>query len=195
VDQWTRRHSRRSRAVLATTVALIATFILGSCGSSAGSGPPQISITQAGDYFDASLPQPAGSSPVSPTRPNIVFVLTDDLSTNLVKYMPHVQQLMRRGMSFTNYTVANSLCCPSRASIFTGEYPHNSGVLANPPPQGGYAAFRDHGDSEHSFAASLHDAGYRTAFAGKYLNGYSPFIHGDHDPRVPPGWSSWSCTP
>jgi arylsulfatase A-like enzyme len=191
VDQWTRPHSRRSRGVLATAIALIATLTLTSCGSSAGIGPPEISVTQASDYFDASLPQPRGSSSVDPSRPNIVFVLTDDLSTNLVKYMPHVQQLMRRGMSFTNYTVANSLCCPSRASIFTGEYPHNSGVLANTPPQGGYAAFRDHADSQHTFAVSLHDAGYRTAFAGKYLNGYSPFIHGDHNPRVPPGWSSW----
>jgi N-acetylglucosamine-6-sulfatase len=187
----TRASGRRSGGIFATAIVLIVAFLVSACGSSP-SGPPQISETQAQQYFDSALPQPH-RGPVGPDRPNIVFVLTDDLSTNLVQYMPHVQALMRRGMSFTNYTVANSLCCPSRASIFTGEYPHNSRVLANTAPQGGYVAFRDHGDSQHTFAVSLHSAGYRTAFAGKYLNGYSPFIHGDGNPRVPPGWSSWGA--
>jgi N-acetylglucosamine-6-sulfatase len=40
----------------------------------------------------------AGAAP-----PNIVFVLTDDLSWNLVQYMPHVQELQRRGMTFSRY--------------------------------------------------------------------------------------------
>src|SRR4051794_25598381 len=68
------------------------------------------------------------SAPVtdSAARPNIVFVLTDDLTANLVRYMPHVRAMERNGVSFTNYTVSDSLCCPSRASIFTGDYPHTT---------------------------------------------------------------------
>src|SRR3954454_17597007 len=53
-------------------------------------------------------------------RPNVIFILTDDLSWNLVGFMPHVRQMQRDGMTFTNYFVTDSLCCPSRASIFTG---------------------------------------------------------------------------
>ena len=70
----------------------------------------------------------------APQRPNIVFVLTDDLAWNLVQYMPHVQQLQAQGTTFTNYFVTDSLCCPSRASIFTGRYPHNTGIFTQRRP-------------------------------------------------------------
>ena len=69
-----------------------------------------------------------------------MFVLTDDLSWNLVPYMPQVQALQREGVTFDRYFVTNSLCCPSRASIFTGRYPHSSGVLTNMPPAGGVSS-------------------------------------------------------
>lgn len=120
--------------------------------------------------------------------PNIVFVLTDDLSSDLVQYMPHVQALMRRGMTFTNYTVTDSLCCPSRASIFTGEFPHDTHVLTNVPPLGGWSSFVAHDDQSKTFAVALQKAGYRTGFVGKYLNGYSPV----NDPMKPPGWDYWA---
>ncbi len=74
-------------------------------------------------------------------RPNIVFVLTDDLSMDLLRYMPAVQALEHRGMTFTNYFVSDSLCCPSRASIFTGNYPHDTDIWTNDPPAGGFALF------------------------------------------------------
>jgi len=63
-------------------------------------------------------------------KPNIVFVLTDDLDLNLVQFMPHVLAMERNGVSFANYFVTDS-GCPSRSSIFTGEFPHNSGVFRN----------------------------------------------------------------
>lgn len=125
---------------------------------------------------------PAAAPPV---RPNVVFVLTDDLSWDLVRYMPHVRKMQREGMTFTNYFVTNPLCCPSRASIFTGRYPHNHGVLTNTAPIGGFAAFRDGPDST-TFATELQASGYRTAMMGKYLNGYE--AEGGY---VPPGWSNW----
>src|SRR5689334_20563032 len=79
-------------------------------------------------------------------RPNIVFVLADDLSSNLVQYMPHVLALARQGVDFTNYTVTDSLCCPSRSSIFSGRFPHDTHVFSNNPPDGGFAIFHRRGE-------------------------------------------------
>jgi len=129
------------------------------------------------------------------TRPNIVFVLADDLSTNLVRYMPSVRALARRGATFTNYYVTDSLCCPSRTSIFTGLLPHDSGVYTNSGPRGGYRSFDRHGDGKRTFAVALQQSGYRTALMGKYLNGYKPGLraHTAH-PYVPLGWNDWDVT-
>jgi N-acetylglucosamine-6-sulfatase len=134
----------------------------------------------------------------SPTRPNIVYVLTDDLSSNLVRYMPHVLALEQRGMTFTNFTVTDSLCCPSRSTIFTGDFPHNTHVITNDPPDGGFDRFTAEGDDRSTFATSLSGVGYRTALIGKYLNHYipeQPYIGptGTFEaPYVPPGWSYWN---
>ncbi len=136
---------------------------------------------------------PAPVSQASPNgRPNIVYVLTDDLSDNLVQYMPHVQQLQKDGLSFPNFFVTDSLCCPSRSSIFTGEYPHDTGVFTNNGDDGGFAAFQKNNDEQHSFGLALQAAGYRTGFMGKYLNGYEPTDPlGTGKPYVPPGWNEW----
>ncbi|HEY2637976.1 MAG TPA: sulfatase [Solirubrobacteraceae bacterium] len=128
-----------------------------------------------------------------PKRPNIVFVLTDDLASNLVRYMPHVKAMERQGATFSNYFVANSLCCPSRAAILTGEYPHNTGVLSNDPPSGGFDAFRSHGDESHTFATAMQSTGYATALMGKYLNKYQPRFSGSGKGYVPPGWTEWDA--
>jgi arylsulfatase A-like enzyme len=128
----------------------------------------------------------------APQRPNIVFVLTDDLAWNLVQYMPHVQQLQAEGTTFTNYVVTDSLCCPSRASIFTGRYPHNTGVFSNGGSDGGFAEFRARNDESNTFATRLQRRGYLTALMGKYLNGYTPNGSvGGKRRYVPPGWSQW----
>ena len=123
-------------------------------------------------------------------HPNIVFVLTDDLSGDLLRFMPHVRALERRGATFTNYVVSDSLCCPSRSSIFTGRYPHNTHVQTNYPPHGGWAGFMAHGDARNTFADALERQGYRTALLGKYLNGYPAWIGG----RPPRGWTDWAVT-
>jgi N-acetylglucosamine-6-sulfatase len=128
------------------------------------------------------------------TKPNIVFVLTDDLSMNLLRYMPHVDAMERTGLTFNNYFVSDSLCCPSRSSIFTGNFPHDTHVLNNTGRHGGFDQFYSRGEEQHTFAVALQNAGYRTALMGKYLNGYGqqrgsvpglPFTY------VPPGWSEW----
>lgn len=134
----------------------------------------------------------SASAAAAATKPNIVFVLTDDMSSNLLPYMPQVQKLQSQGTSFSDFVVSNSLCCPSRSSIFTGEYPHNTGVLSNEGPNGGFKAFHDNGLEKDTFAAALKAKGYRTAMMGKYLNGYDPRSTVDgQQPYVPQGWSQW----
>ena len=140
-------------------------------------------------------PAPVATPTAVVERPNIVFVLTDDLSWNLVKYLPQVRALQREGMTFTDYVVTDSLCCPSRASILTGRYPHNTEVLTNNGPDGGFAAFHDNGQESDTFATGLRTRGYRTALMGKYLNGYQPAHEvGGTAPYVPPGWSIWNVS-
>jgi len=122
----------------------------------------------------------------------VVFVLTDDLSTNLVQYMPHLLALRRAGTSFSNYTVTDSLCCPSRSSIFSGKFPHDTGVFTNTGADGGFDVFHSRGEENDTFATALQQAGYRTAMMGKYLNGYNPAdTLGGSQPYVPPGWNEW----
>jgi N-acetylglucosamine-6-sulfatase len=131
-----------------------------------------------------------GQANAAPAQhPNIVFVLTDDLAWNLIKYMPHVREMQREGETFTRYFVTDSLCCPSRASIFTGRLPHNTGVFTNSPPDGGFNVFHSSGQESKTFATSISSiprAHYETAMMGKYLNGYEPSTL-----YTPPGWTEW----
>jgi arylsulfatase A-like enzyme len=155
---------------------------------------------------DARAARRAGAA--SPGRqPNIVFILADDLSSNLVQYMPNLQAMQREGTSFSNYFVTDSLCCPSRSSIFTGKFPHNTGVFTNSEPDGGYAVFNAHGNEALTFAVALQRGGYQTALLGKYLNGYlpggrraaglrhrpraAPAMPGGDGNAVPAGWNEW----
>jgi len=125
-------------------------------------------------------------------KPNIVLIVTDDLSLNLVKYMPRVRQMQADGATFTRFFVSDSLCCPSRASIFTGRYPHNTGVFTNGGREGGFHRFHEAGLERETFATKLHSSGYTTALMGKYLNQYSPSAPVDGVTNfVPPGWDEW----
>jgi N-acetylglucosamine-6-sulfatase len=123
-----------------------------------------------------------------PGRPNFVFVLTDDqdLASFNRGTMPRTFRLVvDRGTTFTRYYDATPLCCPARAALLTGEYGHNNGVLNNMP---GYRALRD---PANVLPVWLQNAGYRTAFIGKFLNGYEETV-GDAT-TVAPGWDHWSA--
>ncbi|SEH03023.1 Arylsulfatase A [Nonomuraea solani] len=129
---------------------------------------------------------PASAGAAEPKRPNIIFFLVDDMSADLLPYMDTVGGLADGGATFTDYYVSDSLCCPSRASMFTGEFPHNTGVRTNQGyDRGGYRAFAKH--EGRTYARSLHQAGYRTGYLGKYINEY-PAGPGY---QVPPGWDEW----
>ncbi|MEV4708410.1 sulfatase [Actinoplanes sp. NPDC049316] len=164
----------RVRVGVLAVVAVLG--LAGGCTSRSGPHP----VTASGS---ASPPPPATAAEA---RPNIVLVLTDDLSMNLVRYMPHVLALQKRGASFANYTVTDSLCCPSRASLLTGKFPHNTGIFTNHGVDGGFRLFHRKGLEKSTFATDLQAAGYRTSFFGKYLNEYQP-----KGRYVPPGWTDW----
>ncbi len=171
--RFTRYHA--AEAVLA--VAGVAALVLTACLPTTTHGHPRTSISvHAGTRVQAAKP-----------RPNIVFVLADDLAMNLVSHMPHVQAMMRDGTSLSRYYVVDSLCCPSRAAIFTGQYPHDDGVFDNHGSDGGLSAYTRHRDQQKAFVLPLHAAGYRTGFMGKYLNGYQPNL------PQPPGWDEWDA--
>lgn len=125
-----------------------------------------------------------GKEPAS-ERPNIIFVMTDDQDVESVRHMPHLEELISsRGTTFENAFVTNALCCPSRATILSGQYSHNHGITGNEWPDGGFRKFRTSGAESSTVATRLKSAGYRTAYFGKYLNGY----RGKH---IPPGWDEW----
>lgn len=120
-------------------------------------------------------------------RPNILFVLTDDADRSVVNDMPVVRDRLRdRGTTFGNAFVPFATCCPGRASILRGQYPHNHRVVSNFEPYGGVKKYNVVGNDRDNLATRLHGAGYRTALFGKYLNGY----RGGY---VPPGWDRWAA--
>ncbi len=127
------------------------------------------------------LVAPAPAAAQEPSRPDVVVILTDDQRWDTLWAMPEVRRrLARHGVTYTQAFVPTALCCPSRASLLSGLFAHHHGVWRNAPPRGGFATF----DDADTLATRLRDAGYTTAYFGKYLNRYD-------GSRVPPGWDRW----
>ncbi|XP_054480485.1 N-acetylglucosamine-6-sulfatase [Anoplopoma fimbria] len=130
----------------------------------------------------------------STRRPNIVLILTDDLDIAIggLTPLPKTKKLIGdAGISFTNAFVASPLCCPSRASILTGKYPHNHHVINNTLEGNCSSKAWQKSEEAHTFPALLRTySGYQTFFAGKYLNQYGHSEAGGVE-HVPPGWNSW----
>ena len=125
---------------------------------------------------------PAATGQSTTAKPNIVFILADDMRFDDLKYMPKTRSLLKdEGMSFGNAFVSNALCCPSRATIMRGQYSHNNGVWSN---DNGWHTYKVSGDEADNVATRLGAAGYRTGLFGKYLNGYD-------GSTVPVGWDDW----
>jgi N-acetylglucosamine-6-sulfatase len=127
-------------------------------------------------------------------QPNIVVVLTDDQGWETVGkkhsvdgQTPVMQQVTSRlvngGVTFKNAYATTALCGPSRASILTGLYAHNHGVIRNEPPHGGDSFVDD-----NTLPVWLQNSGYTTSLIGKYINGYGEQIPGSY---IPPGWNDW----
>lgn len=127
-----------------------------------------------------------GGVAVTPTAgrpPNVVVVLVDDLRADDIGVAghpfvetPNIDRLAREGARFRNAFATTPLCSPSRASILTGQYVHSNGIIDN--------TARDQASHQLStFAIPLNQAGYETAFIGKWHMG------NDDTPR--PGFTHW----
>jgi arylsulfatase A-like enzyme len=146
-------------------------LLLGACGRGSSTAPS---------------PSPSPTPALGP-RPNIVLVLADDLDVPTSDLLPRLPIVMgQAGLTFSRAYVTTALCAPSRASILTGQYAHNHGLVYNEPPDGGFPQF--HGKDVSTIATWLKAGGYRTALFGKYLNGYPT---GGPETYIPPGWDDW----
>jgi arylsulfatase A-like enzyme len=123
----------------------------------------------------------------APAKPNVVFILTDDMPTSELAGMPNVQSLIAaQGTTFNEAYVSFPLCCPSRATMMSGLYMHNHGVRGNFPPQGSWLKFRPR--ESNDLPVWLQADGYYNVHIGKYMNGYA---EQDGTLPVPTGWNEW----
>ena len=173
----------RRSVLIAVAVAILCAAALAACGSGGGSGKADQ------PYKPPKLLKPASAQKAS-KLPNVIFIYSDD--QNLADFTPQAMPqtyklLVDKGTTFNDYVVATPLCCPSRVSYLTGDYPHNSGVFAN---RGGY---RRLDQKVNTLSVWMHNAGYRTAWVGKYLQGYDMYVE-DHYRIPPPGIDVWHAT-
>ena len=103
-------------------------------------------------------------------RPNIVFVLTDDMTLADLAVMPATRRLIGdEGATFDQFFVNDPACCQSRATILTGRYAHNTGVWPNGGTNGGFETAHRLGLEHDTIATRLQAGGYRTGGAGRHL--------------------------
>ncbi|XP_069133680.1 N-acetylglucosamine-6-sulfatase-like [Argopecten irradians] len=130
----------------------------------------------------------------SETTPNIVFILTDDQDLELGGTIPieKTRDLIgSRGKVFEQFYVNTPLCCPSRSSILTGKHLHNNLAVNNSLDGNCSSPAWQQTQEVRAFPTYLHNKGYTTFFAGKYLNQYGN-KHAGGVKHVPPGWTHWN---
>ena len=139
------------------------------------------------EMLAAALAAQARGAQPEPPRPNIVFILVDDLRWDELgctghpfAKTPNIDRIAKEGATFTNAFMTTPLCSPSRASFLTGQYAHTNGITDN----------TDRSPLSHkliTWPMLLHAAGYESAFIGKWHMGL------DDSPR--PGFDRWVSFP
>ena len=117
--------------------------------------------------------------------PNILLFITDDQRVGTLGVMPATRRWFKKGgTSFTQAFATTPQCCPSRASIFSGRYAHNHGVLTNDDAS--------ELDSSSLLTRALQAEGYTTAIFGKYLNYPGGFANRANVSIDPPHFDEWA---
>src|SRR5690606_5462690 len=105
-------------------------------------------------------------------RPNIIFIMSDDHAYQAISaydkrfiQTPNIDRIAKEGLLFTNASVTNSICAPSRAVILTGKHSHINGKIDNLTP---------FDTTNVTFPQLLQKAGYQTAMFGKLHFGNNP---------------------
>jgi arylsulfatase A-like enzyme len=110
-------------------------------------------------------------------RPNVLILVSDDERIESEAGRPYITKWFKGGTTFTHAFATTPQCCPSRASILTGQYAHNHDIHRKRDAESIQAT--------HTLPYELKRSGYQTAFAGKYLNGWP-------DTRKPPYFDRWA---
>ncbi|TKG96306.1 DUF4976 domain-containing protein [Puteibacter caeruleilacunae] len=115
-------------------------------------------------------------------RPNILFIMTDDHTTQAMSCYgsqlietPNLDRIANEGIRFNNCYVTNAICAPSRAVILTGKFSHQNGVINNAAEFDG---------SQQTYPKLLQKVGYQTSMIGKW-----------HLGSAPTGFDFWSVLP
>ena len=173
-------HQRIRLAIATLVLAVAASAALTS--SAHAQRPWQLAATPAAQMGGAVASQAV-------TKPNIVLFLTDDMRADDLAYMPQTRHLLGdTGVTFDHSYSPNPACCPARAELVTAQYTHNNGVHSNTGAWGAMQALKD---PDNNIGVWLQNAGYRTAYVGKYLNGYEDWrlTH-----STPDGWNRFDAT-
>ena len=166
----TRRHARTALFTLLVFIVIACTW-------------PSFSPTRA-SAVPAQTSAAEGADELLPSPPNILIINTDDQRyTETLEVMPRVSKFfVGGGTEYVNGAVTTALCCPSRASFFSGRYSHNNGITGN-----GLDELVANFDQDSTIQGYLQEAGYNTAIVGKYMNTYP--LH-----RDPMNWTQWATT-
>jgi arylsulfatase A-like enzyme len=176
-------------------LSLAALVLVAACASPAGAPPSAVvesatPIAATVTPIAATASPPTGSAPsgspdaslsLSPTAaavaPDIIVLMVDDLGylpdDRVLERLPNIRRLwLEGGLRFTRMYDETPLCCPARATLFSGRHTLHHGVTSNDG---------DLFDPTNTLATALDAAGYQTMLMGKYLNDYE-------GTRTPPGW-------
>ena len=167
-----------SRGRIALALLLCAGFAvaLATFGSARGIADRSAAVARAdmtlggGNAKGGSLVKGASGS-----RPNILLIITDDQEKTSMRTMSQTLELFKgQGVDFSHGYATTPLCCPSRASMYSGLYAHNHGIITNNPNKQFGSTYLP----ENTFPAKLQEAGYFTGLFGKYLNNWDKLVEG-----------------
>lgn len=139
-------------------------------GNASATGGIAVAIVVAiATALPIAAPEPSAEAAPARRRPNILVIVTDDQRADGLRYMPRTRRAFRTGgTSFPSAFATTPICCPSRASILTGRYAHNHGVLTQAEADNRAAEAAE----ESMVQKPLRLSGYTTGIFGKFLNNW-----------------------